>query len=99
MDRDHVGGRWSDGALWPLSLGTEGLGRGPASSSPVSGTPGPLPGEGWVETPLGAVREQESGGKETVGRCAGRLSAPPRSCCRNPDTTCTPPSCSPLLTF
>lgn len=78
MDRDRVGGRWSDGALWPLGLGTEGLWRGPASSSPVSGTRGPLPGGSWVETPPGAVRKQESGGKETGSRCGGRLSAPPR---------------------
>lgn len=99
MDRDHVGERWSDGALWPLSLGTEGLRRGPANSLPVSGTRGPLPREGCVETPLGAVGEQEWDGKETGGRCTGRLSAPPRSCCRNPDTTCTPLLFSPLLTF
>ena len=66
MDRDPVGGRWSDGALWPLSLGTGGLRRGPASSSPVSGTHGPLPREGWVETPLGVGRVQEWGVKETV---------------------------------
>lgn len=43
MSRDPVGGRWSDGASWQLGLGTGGLRRGPASSSPVSGTHGPPP--------------------------------------------------------
>ena len=103
MDRDPVGGRWSDGASWPLSLGTGGLRRGPASSFPVSGTHGPLPREGLVETPLGVGRVQEWGVKETGGRCRGRLSAPPpptpRSCCSNPDTTCTPALFSCLLPF
>ena len=72
MDRDHVGGRWSDGALWPLGLGTEGLWSGPASSSPVSGTRGPLPGGGWVETPPGGGEEagvgREGDGQQMRGQ-------------------------------
>lgn len=99
MDRDPVGGRWSDGASWPLSLGSGGLRRGPASSSPVSGTHGPLPREGWVETPSGGGEGAGVGCEGGRRQMQGQTLSAPRSCCSNPDTTCTPALFSCLLPF